>query len=89
MMLSIFCHAMPSLKILQQALSILLWLIMHDFLQATKSNCQISYVFSDENTLLFSMMKTVQELKFIAFVLTFFFYKLAIERKIIVLNIEH
>ena len=53
---------------------------MHDFLQTTKSNCQKSYVFSNANTLLFSMMKTMREFKFIAFVLIFF-YKLGIERK--------
>ena len=54
MMLSICCHAMPSLTIFKQALSILLWLIAHDFLQATKLNCQKCYVFSNANTLLFS-----------------------------------
>ena len=47
---------MPSLTIFKQALSILLWLIVHDFLQATKLNCQLQkcYIFFDANTLLFS-----------------------------------
>ena len=58
-MLSICCHAIPSLTIFKQALSILLWLIVRDFLQATKLNCQKYYVFSDAHCS--SPMKTMQD----------------------------
>ena len=64
-------HAMPSLTILKQALSILLWLIVHDFLQATKINCQ-NVTFSPMQTRWSSPMKTMQEFKFLAFVNIFF-----------------
>ena len=48
-------HPWPfSNKLFLRAFSILLWLIMDDFLQATKLNCQKCYVFSNANTLLFS-----------------------------------
>ena len=59
--LSICCHAILSLTIfkLKQALSILLWLIVRDFLQTTKLNCQKYYVFSNANCS--SPMKTMQD----------------------------
>ena len=70
---------MPSLTIFEQALSVLLWLIVHDFLQTTKLNCQKCYVFSYANTLLFSHENKMQEVKFLASVNIF--YRLGIERK--------
>ena len=77
---------MPSLTIFKQALSVLLWLIVHDFLEATKLNCQKCKVFSNANTLLFSHENKMQEFKFLTFVNIF--YRLGIERKKIVSNIE-
>ena len=57
--LSIYCHAILSLTIFKQALSILLWLIVRDVLQATKLNCQKYYVFSNANCS--CPMKTMQD----------------------------
>ena len=48
-----------SLTIFKQALSFPLWLIVRDFLQATKLNCQKYYVFSNANCS--SPMKTMQD----------------------------
>ena len=76
---------MPSLTIFKQALSILLWLIVHDFLQVTKLNCQ-NVTFSPMQTRCSSPMKTMQEFKFLAVVNIF--YRLGIERNKIVFNIE-
>ena len=78
---------MPYLTILKQALSILLWLIVHDFLQATKINCQ-NVTFSPMQTRWSSPMKTMQGFKFIAFVNIFFFLQTRDRKKKIVLNIE-
>ena len=51
--------------LVKQALSVLLWLIVHDFLQATKLNCQ-NVTFSPMQTRCSSPMKTMQEFKFLA-----------------------
>ena len=83
-MLSICCHAILSLTIFKQALSILLWLIVRDFLQATKLNCQKYYVFSNANCS--SPMKTMQDQ--ISRIRQQSFYRLGIEKKKVVLNIE-
>ena len=83
--LSICCHAMPSLTIFKQALSIL-WLIIHEFLQATKLNCKKCYVFSEANTWLFSHENNARSSNF-SHSLTFFLQTQDRKKKI-VLNIE-
>ena len=86
MMLSICCHAIPSLTIFKQALSIRLRLIVHDFLQATNIKLPKMLRFLQCKHVALLPWKQCKSSNF-SQSLTFL-YRLGIERKKIVLNVE-
>ena len=79
MMLSICCHAMPSLTIFKQALSVLLWLIVHDFNSSNKIKLPKMLRFLQCKHVALLPWKQCRSSNF-SHSLTFF-YRLGIERK--------